>query len=451
MRARRTGSVPLALISGIALMSVAGFVLASPNGPLGKRCADPTFAKDVAPIVFRNCANCHRPGGNAPFSMLDYDSAASHIDEIRDAVKTGYMPPWHAEGPHGVFRNDRRLSDAEKDIILKWIDAGAKPGDAKDLPPKPEYPTSWEIGAPDAVFEMPEMFHVPASGTIEYQYFQVPTNFTEDTWVQAIELMPGARQVVHHIIVYAYVPPSSAARPASPPPAASQAGAPRPQPLFRSPPEYALPKDPPRLDTLHAPPAHLGNIVGGTAPGSNVVEFPKGAALRIRAGTILTFQMHYTAKGHDMMDRSKVGFRFASEPPNEEINMTAFVNGNFTIAAGAKDSVPSEITVSRPVRIWGLLPHTHLRGVKWRYTLEKPDGTSEVILDVPHYDFNWQTNYLFATPLEVPAGSKLKGMAWYDNSASNKHNPDPTIDVRWGEQTWDEMQFTGMLYSVGKR
>ncbi|HXT17015.1 MAG TPA: cytochrome c [Gemmatimonadaceae bacterium] len=450
MPSSRPGSIPLVPLLGIATLTIAGVVLASPNGPLGAHRADPTFAKDVAPIVYHNCAMCHRPGGQGPFSLLDYDSAADHVDEIRDAVKTGAMPPWHAEGPHGVFRNDRRLSDADKQTILDWIDAGAKAGDAKDLPPKPVYPTSWSIGTPDAIVEMPESFHVPASGTIEYQYFQVPTGFTEDKWIQAMEFMPGARQVVHHILVYAYTPPQPGAQqqsaPTAPPP-----GTPRPQPLFLRNPAYRQQPEPPRQDTLHAPPRQLGTLIGGTAPGTNVMEFAKGTALKIRAGTVLTFQMHYTAKGHDMMDRSKVGFKFAAEPPNEEISMAAFTNGSFTIPAGGKDSVPSEITATQPVRIWGLLPHTHLRGVKWRYTLEKPDGTSEVVLDVPHYDFNWQTYYLFDKPLEIPAGAKLKSMAWYDNSVANKHNPDPTKDVHWGDQTWEEMQYTGFLYSVPSR
>jgi mono/diheme cytochrome c family protein len=446
----RPGSSPVASVAAIAVLAAGGIVLASPRGPIASRRADPTFDKDVAPIVYKNCTSCHRPGGQGPFSLLDYDSAASHLDEIHDAVQSGYMPPWHAVGPHGVFRNDRRLSDADKQTILAWIDAGAKPGDPNDLPPKPEYPTGWSIGTPDAIVEMPEDFHVPASGTIEYQYFQVPTGFTEDKWVQAMEFMPGARQVVHHILVYAYTPPSAAA-PQQAMPTPSAAGTPRPQPLFLRNPAYGMRPEPPRKDTLHAPPRILGNLIGGTAPGTNVMEFAKGTAMKIRAGTILTFQMHYTAKGHDMMDRSKVGFKFASGPPDEEIAMGSFTNGSFTIPAGAKDSVPSEITATQPVRIWGLLPHTHLRGVRWRYTLVKPDGTSEVVLDVPHYDFNWQTYYLFATPLEIPAGGKLESMAWYDNSPQNKHNPDPTIDVHWGDQTWEEMQYTGFLYSVPSR
>jgi len=193
-------------------------------------------------------------------------------------------------------------------------------------------------------------------------------------------------------------------------------------------------------------------LIGGTAPGTNVMEFVKGTALRLRAGTILTFQMHYTAKGHEMHDRTSVGFKFASEMPDEEILSSQFVNGSFTIPAGAKDvAVPAEITAGQPVRIWGLLPHTHLRGVRWQYTLEKPDGTSEIILDVPRYDFNWQTYYLFEKPLDIPAGAKIKSMAWYDNSASNKSNPDPSKDVKWGDQTWEEMQYTGFLYSVPSR
>ena len=203
---------------------------------------------------------------------------------------------------------------------------------------------------------------------------------------------------------------------------------------------------------MHAPPRQLGTLIGSTAPGTNVVEFEKGTALRLRAGTVLTFQMHYTAKGHEMHDRTSVGFRFAAEQPEEEILASQFINGSLVIPAGAKDvAVSAAITATQPVRIWGLLPHTHLRGTRWQYKLEKPDGTSEVILDVPRYDFNWQTYYLFDKPLEVPAGGKITSMAWYDNSTSNKHNPDPTKDVKWGDQKWEEMQYTGFLYSVPSR
>ncbi|HEX8946495.1 MAG TPA: cytochrome c [Gemmatimonadaceae bacterium] len=434
-----------AIAIGIAMM---GIVIARQPKPLAARNADPTFAEDVAPILYKNCTTCHHPGGLGPFSLLDYEGAKAKVDEMHDAVEAGVMPPWHAEGPHGVFSNDRRLSDADRQTILRWIDAGAKPGDMSKLPPKPEYPDAWAMGTPDAVVTMPEEFTVPASGTVEYQYFEIPTNFTEDKWVQAIEIMPGAREVVHHVLVYAKAPPSpNAAAPAPRP-----AGSPPPQPLFIRNRAQGLPPDPPRLDTLHAPPRQLGVLVASLAPGTTVMEFPRGTAMRFRAGTVLTFQMHYTAHGHEMKDRTALGFRFAKEMPDEEIFASQFTNGSFVIPAGAKDvAVPAEIGIGQPVRIWGLLPHTHLRGTRWQYKLVKSDSTSEVILDVPHYDFKWQTYYMFAKPLEVPAGAKITSMAWYDNSASNKANPDPTKDVRWGDQTWEEMQYTGFLYTVPGR
>ena len=450
----RAGRVRLMQTVAIAGVSLIGIALARTSAPAA-RLADPTFATDVAPIFYKNCTTCHRPGGMGPFTLLEYDTAKTKLDEMYDAVKGGVMPPWHAEGAHGVFRNDRRLSDTEKETILRWISTGAKPGDLKKLPPKPEYTTTWTLGTPDAVVSMPDEFTIPASGKIEYQYFEVSTNFTEDKWVQSIEIKPGARPVVHHVLVFARVPAPANAAPAAAPPTPPVAGAtpaPRPTPLFIRPREQALPPDPPRADSLHAPPRQLGTLIGTETPGNVAMEFPKGTALRIRAGTILTFQMHYTASGHQMNDRTSVGFHFAKEMPDEEIFASQFLNGSLTLPAGAKDvAVPAELGIGQPVRIWGMMPHTHLRGTRWKYTLEKPDSTSEVILDVPHYDFNWQTYYMFAKPLEVAPGSKIKSVAWYDNSASNKHNPDPTINVKWGDQTWEEMQYTGFLYSVPSR
>ena len=417
-----------------------------------ERSADPTYAVDVAPIMFRNCASCHRPGGLGPFSVLEYDSVKPKLGKMKAMVRSGRMPPWQAVGPRGVFRNDRRLTDAEKDIIVRWLDTGAKPGDMSKLPAKPQFNEGWEIGTPDLVVSMPEEFTVPAAGEVEYMYFEAPTNVTEEKWVQAIEIMPGAREVVHHVLVYARAPMPPAAQQASAPAAPGAPPTARPQPLFVRNPAYAVPADAPRRDSTHPRPRQLGALIGSTAPGTNVVSFPEGTALRLRPGTILTFQMHYTAHGHETKDRTSVGFRFAKEMPNEEIHAAAFTNGSFIIPAGARDvAVPSEITPTQPVKIWGLLPHTHLRGTRWLYTLERPDSTSEVILDVPRYDFNWQTYYLFEKPLEIPAGVKLTSMAWYDNSTSNKDNPDPTKDVKWGDQTWEEMQSTGFLYSVPSR
>jgi hypothetical protein len=441
-------------LTGVAIALTSIAIARQPHSLAARNAADPTFSEDVAPILYKNCVMCHRPGGLGPFSLIEYDSAKKEISKMRDAVEAGQMPPWHAEGPRGVFSNDRRLSDAERGTILRWIDAGAQPGDMQKVPPRPDYPTKWTMGTPDATAAMSEEFVVPASGTIEYQYFEVPTNFTEDKWISGLEILPGAREVVHHVLVYARVPASAASAAAAPAPVPSAAtpGTPAPRPVFiRNRAQSNLPEAP-RTDSRHAPTRQLGTLIATETPGNEVMEFPEGTALRIRAGTVLTFQMHYTAHGHEMKDRTSIGFRFAKGPPTEEIFASQFVNGSLLIPAGAKDvAVPAEITAGQPVKLWGMMPHTHLRGTRWQYKLEKPDGTSAIILDVPHYDFNWQTYYMFAKPLEIQPGSKITSMAWYDNSATNKNNPDATKDVKWGDQTWEEMQYTGFLYSVPGR
>jgi hypothetical protein len=300
-------------------------------------------------------------------------------------------------------------------------------------------------GTPDAVIAMPKEFHVPAKGTVDYQYFQVPTNFAEDKWVQSIEILPGAREVVHHVLVYA-------AAPESPAPATAQTGVARPAPVLIRNREQGIPDPPERLSGENGPPRRMGSLVGTTAPGTNVLQFKEGTALRIRAGTVLTFQMHYTANGHEMTDKTSVGFVFAKAPPAVEVRAADFFNGAFTIPAGARDfMVPSELAFGADVTVYGLFPHTHVRGVRWEYRLEKPDGSNEVILNVPRYDFNWQTYYMFATPLEIPAGGRITAKAWYDNSNAKGSNPDATVPVRWGEQTWEEMQYTGILLSIKPR
>ena len=403
-----------------------------------------TFTRDVAPILYRNCTTCHRPDGIAPMSLFDYENAQRSAEKIRDAVSSGQMPPWHAAGPRGSFSNDRRLTDDEKSTIVQWVDAGAPRGDPKDLPPRPEYTTAWNIGAPDAVVAMPTEYHVPATGVIEYQYFEAPTNFTEDKWVQAIEVQPDARTVVHHVLVFARAP--SAPRP---PVARATPAGPPPQPLLIRREDHNIPDTPPGPD---GQPRELGALIGTTAPGTNVLRFPEGTALRVRSGSVLTFQMHYTTHGHEDTDRTKVGMVFAKSPPDEQVLASSFQNGQFTIPAGATDyRVPSEVGFREAVRVWGLFPHTHVRGTRWEYRLVQPGGRSDVILSVPEYDFNWQTYYMFAKPLEVPAGGRIEATAWYDNSAARSSNPDPTKAVRWGDQTWEEMQYTGLLFTVNSR
>jgi hypothetical protein len=365
-------------------------------------------------------------------SLLTYEKARPYAKAIRDEIQDGRMPPWHADAPHGTFLNERRLSDGEKDILVRWATHGAPEGDPKDLPPAPEYVDGWSIGKPDIVLEMAEDYNVPADGVVEYEYFYIPTGFTEAKWVQAVEVRPGNRQVVHHALVFHKAAPD---RPR---------GAPVLQ-LNRT--QMALPPSrpgnrPARRDRVPA------RLLATYAPGTNPQIFPAGTAVRLEPGGVIELQMHYTTSGEAGSDRTKVGLIFAKDPSPREIRVSQFYNTKFTLPAGSVETrVDADVTFVNDAILWGLFPHTHVRGKKWEYVLELPDGTKKTILSVPSYDFNWQTYYMFAEPLKVPKGARLVSSAWYDNSDRNRSNPDPKIDVTWGDQTWEEMQYTGLLLS----
>ena len=414
----------------------------------------PTFSKDVAPIFYKNCTSCHRPGEIGPMPLVTYQDARPWAKSIAAKVASDAMPPWHADSAHGEFINDRRLSPAEKETILQWLGNGAPDGNPIDLPAAPKYADGWQIGQPDAVFALREDYPVPASGTVEYKYFEVPTNFTEDKWVQAFEVRPGNRSVVHHVIVFARPPAKPA--PAEGAPQNGTAPKPRRQGPFSFAPGMEEPKDDAVEAAKRGPnndrPAAKGGpgaFVAAFAPGQAVRTYAEGTAIKIPAGATLTFQMHYTASGKATTDRSKIGFVFAKEPPRQEVMIAALQNANFTLPAGAPDvRVDAEMTLNQDMTIWSMLPHTHVRGKRWHLEAAYPDGRTETILDVPRYDFNWQADYVFKQPLKLPKGTKVRTTAWYDNSPANKSNPDPTVDVHWGDQTWQEMQFTAFAFTL---
>jgi hypothetical protein len=416
----------------------------------------PTFSKDVAPIFYKNCTVCHRPGEIGPMPLLTYADTRPWTRAIARRITDGTMPPWHADPAHGEFANDRRLTDAEKDTISRWVNAGAPEGNRADLPPQPVYASGWSIGQPDAVFAITEPYAVPASGTIDYKHFEVPTNFTEDKWVQAFEVRPEARAAVHHLIIYAR-PPRRALQPGAAPPAAPPAGGAPRQPPFTFAPGMNLPPEhrtamarQPTPNDRPVPKEGLGAFVGGFAPGQSIRIFHEGTAMKVPAGATLIFQVHYTATGKPVTDQSKIGLIFAKAPPKQEVMTVALVNQNFTLPAGAPNAeVDAQMTLNMDTTIWSILPHTHVRGRGWKVEVTYPDGRNEVVLAVPKYDFNWQTDYVFKKPLILSKGTVLKTSAWYDNSTANKTNPDPTVDVHWGEQTWEEMQFTALTITLG--
>jgi hypothetical protein len=443
-----------------ALLFAGGLAVGAQTGNSSSPGGVPTFSRDVAPIFYRNCTNCHRPGEIAPMSLLTYKDARPWVSSIRQRVSAGVMPPWHADPAHGTFSNDRRLTDADKDTIVAWASGGAPEGDPNDLPAPPKYAEGWMIGQPDAVLTMQEDYPIPATGVVAYQYFEVPSSFTEDKFIQAFEVRPGNRAVVHHVLVYARGPqPAQPLAPVGTQPRPQ--GGPRPIPVL----SFAEGMEIPAGQTGGRPlpadqqkplgpndrpaPKTLGPLVGAYVPGTATRIYAPGTAIRLTRGSTLVFQMHYTTTGAAVTDRTSIGFIFAKEPPEHELRVNALVNGSLHIPAGAADHrVDAEMTINRDITLWSMLPHTHVRGKRWQYDAIYPDGRTETILAVPNYDFEWQTDYIFKEPLRLPRGTKIHAVAWYNNSAGNKSNPDPTKDVWWGDQTFEEMMFTGLTYSV---
>jgi hypothetical protein len=413
----------------IMFAAVVASVLLAPQ----PAAAQTTFTKDVAPILYRHCVSCHRPGEAAPMSLLSYEQARPYARAIANAVANRTMPPWHAEAPIGTFHNERILSDMERRTLIDWSTAGAPHGKPGDIPTPPTFADGWSNGTPDLVLTMDEDFPIPGSGTIEYEHFYIPTNFTQEKWVASIEVRPGNRQLVHHVLVYyvAKADPSATAwaranaKDMMTPSARQQGQRPRRN-----------------ADGM------TRKLVATYAPGTNPQQAPLGTAFRLESGGTLELQMHYTTNGTASTDRTRVGITFAKGASPRELRAQAFSNGTLRIPAGAPDAaVSTDLEFLQDATVWALFPHTHLRGKRWEYTLQLPNGETRPILSVPRYDFNWQTYYMFTEPVRAPKGSRIISTAWYDNSAANKSNPDATKEVLWGDQTWEEMQYTGVLLS----
>ena len=396
----------------------------------------PTFTRDVAPILYKHCVTCHRPGEIGRMSLLTYEQARPYAKAMANAVTNRTMPPWHADAPAGTFHNERLLSDPERQTLTAWAAGGAPGGDPKDLPAQPAFSEGWSLGKPDVVLEMLEDYPIAAKGTIQCEWFYIPTNFAEAKWVKSIEVRPGNRAAVHHVLVYYRAKPDSKVPPIARPNQKHQANPPRD--------EEGVAERPRRTNLQGMPP----RLVATYAPGTNPQVAPAGTAFRLEPGGILELQMHYTTTGQPTTDRTKVGVTFSTDPSPREIRAQHFMNMQMKLPANAADvAVTTDLEFLQDATVWGLFPHTHLRGKKWAYTLVLPGGETKSILSVPRYDFNWQTYYMFKEPLQVPKGSKIVSTAWYDNSAANKSNPNPKVDVGWGDQTWQEMQYTGIVLS----
>ncbi len=374
----------------------------------------PTFSADVAPILYENCVACHRPDHLAPMSLITYDDVRPWARAVKSKVVSREMPPWGADSSVRAYTNDVSLSEDEIGVIAAWVDGGAPRGNEAELPELPEFAEGWSIGEPDLIFTMLEPFPVPADGTVPYSYVTVPTNLQEDTWISAHEYRPGDRRVVHHVISRVLeddgVPATA---------------------------EVRLQRDRSRT---RAP----GASVGGYVPNRLGTVYEDGVAVKLPAGADIEAQMHYTTIGEPVFDRSSWGVVVASAPPAGAVRRRAgggaVRNGEFRIEPGHPAyEVRATQEFEEPAYLTNMMPHMHVRGRSAKYIVRYPDGTEEVALWVPSYDFNWQLRYQLEEPILMPAGSTLEAVFTYDNSANNRHNPDPSAEVRWGDQTWEEM------------
>jgi hypothetical protein len=373
--------------------------------------APPTFAKDVAPILYRSCVECHRPEAMAPMSLMTYEDARPWARAIKQKVVAREMPPWGADPAIGAFANDVSLKQSEVDAIAAWVDGGALFGNAADLPAAPTFTDGWSIGKPDLVFKMQRPFTVPPDGTVPYTYVTIPTNLKEDVWIRGVELKPTDRRVVHHIISTLVEGNGTA-----------------PDPTPR------LTRDPARKE--------IGGGLGGLVPGRLYGLYEDGVARKIPAGADIVLQMHYTTIGRPVVDQTEIGVVLAKEPPSKLRAEGGGQIGNMTFVIPPGDSnyeVVAKQTFDRDTYLSSMYPHMHVRGKDATYKIVYPDGREEVVLRVPKYDFNWQLSYKLAEPKFMPKGSTLMVIAHFDNSRGNRFNPDPTQAVRWGDQTWEEM------------
>lgn len=375
----------------------------------------PNYAEHISPLMANRCVSCHQEGEIGPMNFTEYEDVVAWADMIMEVVHDKRMPPWHANPAHGDFENDRRLTPAEIDLLQNWVDSGKRRGDPNLDATIPPRESGWQIdGTPDLVFEMADRpFQVNARGDVAYQYFFVDPKIDKDMWMRGMEIMPGNRAVVHHILVF----------------------------------------------TRDKQSKQFGGIgqeqgfLAGYVPGTRVVAFPPGYAKRIPANHELVFQVHYTPNGTVQEDLSKIAFWTTHEDEVDfEVHTTSAMQTRLRIPPFEANYRTSAL-VNAPLpesHLLAMSPHMHLRGKSFRYTLVKPDGVKETLLDIPRYDFNWQTEYRLRKPIYLPEGCNILCEAVFDNSEDNLNNPDPSQTVRWGDQTYQEMMI-GYFHIATKR
>jgi len=425
-----------------------------------------TFTKDVAPIFFKQCAECHHPGEAAPFSVMSYKDVRPWAKSIKEKVVKREMPPWHADPHVQEFKNDRRMTQAEIDTITAWVDQGASEGALLDLPPAPAFADGWNIGKPDIVIAMPEEYTLAANGPDEIQYFEADPGFKEDKYVMMAEARPGNRQIVHHLIAFIRPPKEGKPAPKLTPEELKKMREEfeRDSVFYQDGTLTKVKMDAPVYDDGCSLPSggsgfkrdgsgsdpNQNALLVGFAPGMPVAKWGQGMVKKIPAGSKIVFQMHYSKAANSVQkDRSMVGLVLAKGPMEKMVVTHPVSNNYFKIPAGAeKHRVTACWTTDHEITLINAMPHMHLRGKAMEFKVVYPNGKNEVVLNVPNYDFGWQTVYYYKKPITVPKGSKFVVTAIFDNSAKNKFNPDPKVDIRWGDPTYEDMMIGWLEYTV---
>jgi hypothetical protein len=469
----------------VAIVIVGCPALAAASGP--------TFTKDVAPILFKNCAQCHRPNDVAPMSLMTYDDVRPWARSIKSKVLKREMPPWGVGKTTLEFSNDRQMSDQEISTIVAWVDSGAPKGNETDMPAPPSYPGGWKFNSPpDVVLKMPVEFTIEPKSEYPMLDFYVPIPWTDGMkLIQMSEARPSNKAVVHHVTVsLVTLPPGTEIIDGQP---FTTDGSGNKVPLDRRTTRLTESKLPTELQIPRAvgeKPDRLSAVGGFTTllayvAGRGFDDHPDGVGTPALPGQYINFNMHYTPTGRIETDRSEVGLWFAKEPLRKfhfrtPINEHQAVNGKAIagpvpnaadveagrVTQGAPGqlgglppippyvrdyTVTSDLAITQDISINGFYPHMHVRGKSATYTLVHPDGREELLLEVPRYRFDWQERYVLTKPLKVPKGSVLRYRAVFDNSADNPLNPNPDKEVYWSEQSWDEMSLGWIEYTLDKQ
>jgi mono/diheme cytochrome c family protein len=407
------------VVMALLLLAIAGRASASD--------AIPTFNKDVAPILFNNCAECHRPNEIGPFSLLTFQDAKKRARQLADVTHKRIMPPWKPHAEWGDFKDARHLSDQQIAVFQKWLDAGMPEGEAQDIPPMPQFKDGWKLGEPGLVLTMPKAFDVPAEGPDIYRCFVIPSTLTEDRVVSAIEFRPGNRQVVHHALFYGD---------------AWKQG------------RRKLGSDP---ESGFSVKEGLGGIIpsgdlGSWTPGSTPRLLPEGVGIPLQKGSDILMQVHYHPSGKPETDQSTVAVYFHKNAAAQLLVPLPLTNFRLAIPAGAeRHRVTASFTMPVDVKVLGIQPHMHFLGREVKIEAVFPDGKRQPLIWIKDWNFNWQDRYMYRELIALPRGTRVECEAIYDNSTGNPLNPhQPPRDVHWGEATTDEMLLCA-VYLIAER